>query len=302
MSRTFRSIVLVAVILSLPGCAREVKNAEGSGVYDNAQTWLRAARTHEEQGDLQRALFEYRVARTLSGHRGDIGRDLQRVEKKIEEGTAALMQQAEHAAKRGDNKAARAHYLELLGLQPNHRKALAALRELDKKRSLLGLKKKRELVRRNQRNERITRGGGEYSDEGYTYSRQAILDAAARSQVSGRLLAEMERHLNKYPEDSELRGLLIETGLALAEKAYQAQQYDAALDYLARTEQATLADRARKHVLGKARKHYARELYSQGVISYRNEPQKALSYWQYALKFDPADEKSRLRIRSMSRQ
>ena len=251
---------------------------------------------------MQRALFEYRLARTLSHHRGDISSDLQRVEKKIEEGVAALMQQAEHAANRGNYKSAQALYLALLGLQPNHRKALAALRELDKKRSLQGLTRKRELARRNQRNQPSNRGDEEYSDEGYTYSRQAIIDAAARSKGSSQLLAEMERHLDRYPKDSELRKLLIETGLALAGEAYQARQLDKALDYLNRAELAIRDDKAQKQALLKARKHYAGELYSQGVISFRNEPRKALSYWQYALKFDPEDEKSRLRIKSMIRR
>jgi hypothetical protein len=196
---------------------------------------------------------------------------------------------------------ARTLYLELLGLQPNHRKALTALRELDKKGSLQGLKKKRELARRNQQSERTNHGDGEYGDEVYTYSRQAILDATARSKVSSQLLAEMERHLHRYPKDSELRKLLIETGLALAEKAYQAQQLDATLDYLYRAEQAIRDGTTQKQAVLKARKQYAGELYSRGVIIYRNEPQKALSYWRYALKFDPKDEKSRLRIRSMSR-
>jgi hypothetical protein len=304
--RRIFSIILLTALLSLPGCSREVKQAEEqsgiSGDYDSPQTWLRAARMHEDQGDLQRALFDYRVARTLSRHRGDIGRHLQRVERKIEEGAATLIQQAEHASSRGDNRRARALYLELLGLQPNHRKALAALRELDKKRSLLELKKKRESARRNQRNKRTIYGDEKYSDEGDSYTRQAILEAAARSKASGQLLTEMERHLDRYPKDSELRRRLIETGLALADKAYQAKQLDVALDYLNRAEQAIRNGEAQKQALLKARKHYAGELYSQGVISFRNEPQKALSYWRYALKFDPGDEKSRLRIKSMTRQ
>jgi len=36
------------------------------------------------------------------------------------------------------------------------------------------------------------------------------------------------------------------------------------------------------------------------VVSFRSEPQKALNYWRYALKFDPQHEKSRLRIRGMT--
>jgi tetratricopeptide (TPR) repeat protein len=300
------AIVLLAVILGLSGCAREVREAGGSsgssGAYDNPATWLRAAKLHEEQGDLQRALYEYRLAKTVSRSDGSIRNHLHRVEKEIEQRTAALLKQAERADARGQQKKARRLYLEILGLQPDHRQALAALREQEKQRSLRGVKKQRELARRNRSNGRKSKDREAYTDEGYVYSRQAILEAVSRPADAESLLQELGKHQHKYPKDEELRRQLIEMSLARAEKAYQAQRWDNALQYLNLAERACTRVEGQRDAVDKARKHYARELYNRGVITFRNDPQEALGFWKYALKFDPDDDKSRLRIRSLTRK
>ena len=306
MRRDLFAFTVVIATLCLTGCAREVREDGAmsgvSGPYDNSMTWLRAAEMHEMQGDLQRALFEYRLAKTVSPLKGYIQEHIKRVEREIEKRTASLMRQAERAVGRGDEKGARAHYLELLGLQPENRLALAALRKLDKKYALRGMERKRELARQNRRNGRMNRSRGEYSDEGYAYSRQAILEAAEQPADAGQLLQELERHLEKYPKDNELRRQLIDNSLARAKQAYQSQQLDQALVHLTTAEQASRGEEGHRESIGTARRQYARELYNQGVINYRSAPQKALNYWRYALKFDPKDERSRLRIRSMSQQ
>jgi hypothetical protein len=300
------AILLLVVILDLSGCVWKVRKAGGmsgsSGAFDNPATWLRAAKLHEEEGDLQRALFEYRLAKTVSPGDRIVLEHLQRVEKKLEERTAVLLQQAERADTRGQERKARGLYLEVLGLQPDHRLALGALRKQDMKRSLRGVKKQHELGMRNRNNSRHTKDQKAYTDEGYAYSRQAILDALNRPADSGSLLRELAKHQRKYPKDEALSRQVIETSLARAEKAYQAQQWDNALHYLNLADQACKSEEGQREAVDKARKHYARELYNRGVISYRKEPQRALSYWNYALKFNPEDDKSRLRIRSLTQK
>jgi ATP-dependent protease HslVU (ClpYQ) peptidase subunit len=292
--------------LVLTGCAREVKDGGAmsgiSGPYDNPMTWLRAAKAHEAQGDLQRALLEYRLAKTVSLSKGHVEGQIQRLEREIEKRAAGLLRKAEAAADRGHRKQARALYLELLALQPDHRVALAALREQDQKYALNGLQRKRELARQNLRNGRPAGTQGEYDDESYAYSRQAILDAAEQTADAGYLFQELARHLEKYPNDKELRRLLIETSLGQAKQAYQLRQLDQALVHLTTAEQASRGDAGYQETIGKMRRQYARELYKQGVISFRSAPEEALSYWRYALKFDPQDERSRLRIRSLSQR
>jgi hypothetical protein len=298
--------MVFAVILGLSGCAREVREAGGAsgmnGAYDNPVTWLRAAKQHEEQGDLQRALYEYRLAQTVSLSDGSMRKHLSRVEKEIEQRTAALLRQAERAEARGQQKKARGRYLEILGLQPDHRQALAALREQHKQRSLVGVKKQRELARRHRNDSRENKQLQVYTDEDYTGSWQAIHDAVNRPADAGSLLREQKKHERKKPKDEELRRRLVEKSLARAEEAYQSQQWDNALQYLNLAEQAYDRVDEQRDAVENARKHYARELYKRGVINYRNDPQRALGYWKYALKFNPKDDKTRLRIRSLSRE
>lgn len=271
-----------------------------SGAYDKPSTWLRVARQHEEEGDLQRALFEYRLAKTASRDDQLMRKHLRRVEKKIAVRTAELLGKAKRAQSRGQLRKARNLYLEILGLEPDHRQALDGLRELDKAYALSGMKRKRELDRQKRSGGTRRQSEEAYTDEGFSYSRQAILDAANQPDGTGRLLQELERHLAKYPKDNEIRREIIKSTLSQAERAYRSKRWDEALNRLNLADQLCSSDSKQCEIVRKARKHYARELYSQGVISYRTEPQKALSYWKYALKFDPEDDRSRLRIRSLS--
>lgn len=299
-------LILLLVAATVSGCAGKVKVGEGMagirGDYSNPWTWVEAARAHEEQGDLQRALFEYRLARTVGRSDRATGEDLRRVEGKIEARTADLLEKAERAATAGDAGRARGLYLDILALRPDHREALAALREQDERQALLGMEKKREVAKRNRGGGRKSaRGRDGYADEGYAYSRESILDSGKRPTGTGPLLQELQRHLAKYPQDKALPRELIDVSLAQAEKAYQAGRLDEAVQYLDRAERLSRKGDARRQAIAKARKRYARELYSQGVILFRSEPEKALSFWRYALEFDPQNEKSRLRIRSLSR-
>jgi hypothetical protein len=257
---------------------------------------------HEEEGDLQRALYEYRLAKTVSRSDRAVLKHVQRVEKKITQRTSDLMKKAERAGTRGEQKSARALYLEVLGLQPDHPQAVAALRQQDKRRALRRATRRQEAAKKQRQKRRNSQQRDAYAEEGFTYSRQAILDAASQLNHGGQLIKELERHLEKYPKDDGLCQQLIETSLAQAKKAYQARQLDAALNYLNRAELVCRKGQGQRWAVGEVRKQYARELYRQGVISYRSEPQRALNYWNYAVKFDPEDEKSRLRIRSMSKR
>jgi tetratricopeptide (TPR) repeat protein len=299
-----RVLLLATILPILSGCAsvadtrRQPSQAEGA--YDNPRTWLLSAQRHESEGDLQQALYDYRLAKTVGADRREIEGDLRRVEARIERRCDALLKKADKAAARGKARTARNLYLEILGLKPDHPAALAALREQDQRMAMQGMEKKRVLAGRNRRHGRPrAQRATAYTDEGYSYSRQGILDASAHASESGQLIEKLQRHLENYPNDAEMRRLLIKTCLQRAQQRFQADALDDALAYLSSAEQAS---RGEKGLLGpvlKARKGFARALYDQGVISYRKTPQQALESWRYALRFDPQDEKSRLRIRSL---
>jgi hypothetical protein len=296
-------------MFTLSGCVQEVRQGEEDptivGAYNNPLTWLRAAKLHEDQGDLQRALYEYRLAKTVSHSDYTIQKHLRRVERKIEERTAALLKKAEHADSRGRVSMARGLYLEILGLQPDHRQALAALRKQEKGRTLLGMKKKQALARQSrykrQKPEKPQLQNA-YSEEDYNESPQKVGHATSRPIDARKLIQKLERHEEIPPQNNKQHWQQVGASLVKAEKAYQSQQWDDALDFLSQAEQTADGDELQLQAIEKARKKYARELYNKGVISYRSEPQKALNYWRYALKFDSEDEKSRLRIRNMSQK
>ncbi len=250
---------------------------------------------------MQQALLEYRLAQTVGLDERIAAKHLLRVESKISQRISSLNGEGKRAEARGREREAREHYLEILGLQPNHDGALEALRNLDKRRELRGLKNKQQQPDRAQYDAPKSQGRERSQDDRYADSRQAILDSARLHKEIAGVLRELELHQRKYPKDSELRQQLIEDSLVQAEQAYQARQWVDALYYLNLAEKASKGIDAYRESVWKARKHYARELYDQGVIIFRSEPESALTYWNYALKFDPDDDRSRLRIRSMTK-
>lgn len=298
------AIVLASGLFAFAGCVQEVRQSgEEStivGAYNNPLTWLREAQRHEEQGDLQRALYEYRLAKTVSHSDYTVLKHVRRVEARIEERTAMLLKKAERADTRTRVSEAREIYLEILSLQPGHRQALAALRRQEKDRGLQEMEKKRVLARQRRQKPQMSRTENPYSDEDYDGVSQEFVKATSQPIDARKLLENLERHKHKPAKDDQRRRQKVGGNLARAEKAYHAQHWDAALGFLRQAELTADGEAAQLQAIEKARKQYAEELYSQGVISYRSEPQKALSFWLKALKFDPENEKSRLRIRNMS--
>jgi tetratricopeptide (TPR) repeat protein len=298
------AIVLASGLFALVGCVQEVRQrGEEStvvGAYNNPLTWLREAQRHEEQGDLQRALYEYRLAKTVSHSDYTVLKHVRRVEARIEERTAMLLKQAERADTRGRVSEARKIYLEILSLKPGHRQALAALRRQEKERGLLEMEKKRVLARQRHQKPQMSRTENAYSDEDYDGASQEFVKATSQPIDARKLLENLKRHKHKPAKDDQRRRQEVEANLAQADKAYHAQHWDDALGFLLQAELTADGEASQLQAIEKVRKEYAEELYSQGVISYRSEPQQARSYWRQALKFDPENEKSRLRIRNMS--
>ncbi len=297
--------LVAGVLLGLQGCATEVKQgapmAGVSGAYDRPQTWLQAARNHEQEGDLHRALSEYRLANTVS-HGSPIAQsELRRIEQQIAIRTTDLQKLAEQAERQRKYSRARSLYLDLLGLQPDHQAALTALRELDRRQSIQSGERRQSLAKKRLTGRRTESMESDYGDEGFNYSRRAILEQAEESGDVSHLLDELGRHLERYPNDGQLRQELVAATISRAEKAHQNREWEAALNYLSRAERICGNAETLKPYIVKTRKRIARELYTQGVMRYRSQPEQALSFWRYALKFDPADEKSRLRIEGMRR-
>ncbi|MCU7906319.1 MAG: hypothetical protein KZQ76_10855 [Candidatus Thiodiazotropha sp. (ex Epidulcina cf. delphinae)] len=264
---------------------------------------MSAAETHQRRGDLQQALFEYRVARTLVKQDTDIDNAIRRLEKHITEQTEQLTKRGKGAMRQGKTSKAGRLYLETLSLDPNHKDALAALRKLDEESSKRAMERKVALSKRNGtgRGRRQKKGLQGYEEEAYTYSRQAILQTENGPGNVREFIKELEKHIQKYPHDLALRRLLSKTHVKQAKKTYQAEKYDRTLNYLEKAERAVNGDKTKINAIARVRKEFAKALYIKGVRSSREEPEQALRYWKQALKFDPEDKRIRLRIQNMQR-
>ncbi|MCG7875918.1 MAG: hypothetical protein JAZ17_09685 [Candidatus Thiodiazotropha endolucinida] len=300
-SSTLLSSLLLSVCLLLHGGCSSYPSSKGakSGNYGNPTIWLNAAEAHENRGDLQSALFDLKVARTVSARDTKINAAIQRVEAKIAAQSKKKMNQGKRAVRQGKLNKARRYYLEVLGLNPKHKEALAAMRKLDERASKASMKKKVAVSNRNYNNRtkrsKLAKG---FEEEAYIYSRQEILQAEDKQANPAEYLKEIETHLKKFPKDKEVRDLLSKTLLIHANTAFEEEKYNDALGYLEQAERAFNGDDKRLKKIQQQRKAYGRALYAKGVRSSRADPGHAIKYWEYALKFDPDDKKSSLRLRN----
>jgi hypothetical protein len=295
------SLLLSSILVLHSGCS-STRSAKGrvQGNYANPSTWLNAADERERKGDLQGALYNLKVARTASRRDKKINTAIERIEKKIAGLSKKNMSQGKRAARRGRITQARRHYLKVLSLNPKHKQALEALRELEKRSSQASMKKK---VARSNRNynhrakkPKLPKG---FHEEAYIYSRQAILQTEDKQSNPDDYIKEIEKHLQKYPKDKEVREQLSNTLLKQIDTAFESENYKHALGYIEQAERTFNSDPRRLAKIQQQRKAYGKKLYMKGVKSLRDEPKLAITYWEYALQFDPDNKKSRLRLRNI---
>jgi tetratricopeptide (TPR) repeat protein len=258
---------------------------------------MKSAVHHEQQGNLYQALMAYRILRTLSPDSSKRGRDVERVESLISKRTDRLMTLADNKYNKGKLQSARSLYLKILTLEPKHKAAFSRLRAINETELQLKMRQKVSLSQRYRKNSsRKKRRNSE--DEGYTYSRQAILQAESRAKDVS-YITELENHITKYPNDSELKLMLMNVRIDQARKAFRASSYDNALHHLTAAEGLLSSDGKLIKKLSDTRKELARELYLEGVRSARSAPLKAIKIWHIALRFDPDDKRTQLRIETL---
>jgi tetratricopeptide (TPR) repeat protein len=296
------SILLLSFILVLTGGCSSIRSSQGriSANYRNPATWLDAAEENERKGDLQSALINLKVARTISLRDRKINVAIERLDAKIANQCKNKMSLADQAVRQGKLTKARHYYLEVLALNPRHKDALEAMRKLDERASKASMKNK--VARSNSsynnitKKQKLTKG---FQEEAYSYSRQEILQVEEKQTSPGEYIKEIEMHLKKFPKDGEVRELFSKLLLKYAGAEFEAENYNDALRYLEQAEFAFSGDAKRLAIIQKQRKAYGKALYIKGVRSSRDVPQHAIKYWEHALKFDPDDNKSRLRLRKI---
>jgi tetratricopeptide (TPR) repeat protein len=295
------SLLLSSVLLFHGGCSstRSARDT-ASGDYAYSATWLLAAEAMERKGDLQAALYNLRVARTASRRDKRINAAIKRLEVKIANLSKKKMAQGKRAVRQGKLSQAKRYYLKVLSLDPKHKQALEALREIEKRASEASMKKKVVRSNRNYNNraKKATLPKG-FQEEAYIYSRQAILQAQDTQTSPEEYINEIEKHLHKYPKDKVVRERLSKTLLKQIDTAFESENYNDALKSIQRAERAFSSDTNRLKAIQQRRKAFGKKLYMKGVKRLRDEPKLAITYWEYALQFDPDDKKSRLRLRNI---
>ena len=296
--RYFALFVTVLFMLGC-GCARDNSSVKPAESYASTATWIRAAEAHEREGDLQQALYKYRIARTVSDQDATITREIERLQNRIAVKTANLTASAKKAQSERKYGQARRLYLEILSLEPKHQEALAGLRGLDERSSKRNMRKKIALSRRNRTNKPEATESRGYDDESYAYSRQAILQTESRAADVATYIKELEKHVTKYPKDTELRSMLLNTRVVQARAAFQAETYQQSLHHLREAERVFGNDKGVLDELSGMRKEFAKELYLKGVRSVRSAPASAVKLWEMALEFDPGNKRTQLRIQNI---
>ncbi|MEJ2622700.1 MAG: hypothetical protein P8163_21395 [Candidatus Thiodiazotropha sp.] len=260
---------------------------------------MQSAASHEQQGHLYQALKEYRILRTLSPGSSKSRQGIERVEALISKKTDTLMKMAENKLDGGKLKSAQALYLKILALDPKHKAAFGRLREINKRELKQKMKQKVSLsLRYRKNNSRKKRRNAE--DEGYIYSREALLQTESRPKDVSSYIAELEKHILKYPNDSELKSMLMNVRIVQARAAFRSSNYDRSLEHISAAERLLSSDGKLMKKLSDTRKELAKELYLKGVRNVRSEPVNAIELWRIALKFDPDDKRTQLRIESLN--
>jgi hypothetical protein len=127
--------LLLSIILVLSGGCSSIQPSQDrvSTHYRNPATWINAAEENERKGDLQSALINLKVARTVSLRDRKLNIAIERLEEKIASQSKKKMSLGDRAIRQGKPSKARRYYLQVLALNPKHKEALAAMRKLDKK-------------------------------------------------------------------------------------------------------------------------------------------------------------------------
>jgi tetratricopeptide (TPR) repeat protein len=282
-------------LLMIVGCATDKPGRVVSGDTGTADYWVALAKQNEQAGDLHQARYEYRVAQTLSYNDREITRHIEQLDQAIRKKTHRLAASAQKAMQKGQLQQAQNLYLDLLGLDPANHQALEALRSMEERQVRQQLQAKypdRPRKRRKAQDEQ------ELRDEGYAYSRQSILQADDRARNDSDFIKELETHVLKYPQDDELRKMLLNLRLSKAQQAFDRQDYVQTLNELQQAENSVKEHKKALSRLSKQRKTYAKSLYLKGIQRVRENRDDALALWQAALKFNPQDKKIQLRIQN----
>lgn len=295
------NLALLSLLIVQSGCSSSPSTrGRASSQYADPATWLSIAGEMERKGDLHAALYNLRVARTVSRRDKRINADIKRLEARIAELSEKHMRQGKRAVRQGKLTQARRHYLKVLSLDPRHKQALDAMRELETTKSKLSMKKKVATSNRNY-NHRAKKAElpKDFNQEAYIYSRQDILQAEDKQMNPNGYIKEIESHLEKYPKDKEVQDRLSKTLIEQIDRAFESENYQGALNYIKRAERAFKSDSKRLAEIQQQRKSYGKKLYIKGIRSSRETPNLAITYWEYAIQFDPDHEKSRLRLRKI---
>ncbi len=294
-------LLILAMLMVETGCVglagMGAWEARSPTTFTDVDNWMKQAQQYAEEGDLARALQHLRIARTLDPGDERIDAEIMRLKSQALLLATQYTKQAKDAAKLGQMNAARKAYLRVLSLQPGQIAALEGLRSLEQVSAEHSMARKIKYSRQLTLEYDQAKSKPENGKEAAVYVRQSE-PQPNRSSASG--LADyrqrLDRRIENNPEDRAARQLLIRLEIEQVERSFRQERFDQALGHLAKGASIANGDSVLRQSILDAQKKYGRLLYSMGLRIFRDDLIRAKGYWDYALRFDPENEKSRLRL------
>ena len=298
-----RRYLPLTALLALTGCAGVVDIADfgtqDSAIFQDAGSWLNRARHYVDEGDLAAALRHLRIAQTLDPGDKRIAVEIEQTESRIRLLVSRYLSEGGEARKLGRVEHARKAYLRVLSLQPGQPDALSELRRFEQ------FSDERWMAATTSRSRQLALEYDQSKIESEEGREAAVYVGQSAPQPektgTGGLLdyrQRLERRIENDPGDRGARQLLVHMLLERAGKAFTLERFDQALKFLVEGESIASGETSLQQPIGNSREEYGRTLYSMGLRVYRDDINRAIGYWEYALKFDPENEKSRLRLKS----
>lgn len=292
--------LLPILLLSGVGCTPLLESKEefGSGEFSDPKRWIARSKARRQTGDLQGALRDLRIANLLAPENLGIRPALELLAARIDSQVKHNLKRGRAAMRAGRTTTARKALLRVLVLQPGQSDALQALRQLDRQVA-------EQMIARKVRQSRGAHEGEVYARLGRSQE-QLVLARAATSTPKVRREREpspaavrrgLLRRLEQDSQDREACRLLVQLEMEQAEHAFTKELFEQALRSLDRGMVLAVGDRGLEQSIHAARSTYGKSLYRMGLRSYRSNLDLALNYWRYVLRFDPENEKARLRLK-----
>lgn len=256
---------------------------------------IERARHLEQQGDLHRAIVEWRILEALEPRDIYYPLQVQRLQDTIEQRVAIHLDQGNKALQSRNLKAATLEFLKALALDPKRPEPRAALRELEQTRATTVELAK--LRRMEQRAVTMKAAGASTLEQTQDLFYLELSDDHFAKGDPEAGIRELQKYLASNPQDQGAKKRLADARRSLAQRFERDGDLEAALHYYDAYEKPIGDAKAKQHV-DELRRQLADRYYKQGLKVFRSDLQKAIELWELAVKNNPAHTEARMKLKS----